>query len=700
MRDTARRVEDLRKEVEAIVLPEDLLAREQAILDLYQQAGAQRKGAIDRHRLKTELSHAEFEMIQILHSLGEPPDLDRVEHLVVRAADRRLVQELSAVRGSLDTEIRNGQDALAGEQRKLEHARQVLDGLAATRPVVSLRAAIQSALLAAASQVKAGNLRKAAADERRKIGEEVKALSWPSTLEALESSPLPAGDLVTEWTGRLDEAEQAVKQAGKQLRDSRTEVSRRENDLAMLQAGRSAPSLPQLAEDRQRRDIGWRAVRRSWLESDNDSAEARDFLQQPADSLTLATAYEASVVKSDDTADRLRLEADHVAKLEQTRTAIDIARKEAAAREAELEEAQTRRRQFQCEWEALWSPFHLAAAAPRQMAAWLGRRASVVSRLVDVEKKESEAGGLLADAEAAQRQLQQCLSEIGETGTPASNSLAGWRTLAEQVVATHEALARQREKLADQIAESERALALALARAAKASAGLDEWKQKWAAVMSGLGLPAASEPSAAQEMIRVREEMQTHFRTAADRKNRIAGLDRDERSFQEKVHRLLESAGPDLLPASKLDAIGELHQRLSRAKQQRDLRETKNKDLEKERKGLDKAERDLKQARSRLAALAGEARCDDPECLPVLIEESARRKELEKRLEEIGRAARGHLRRPIDRRTGSGGAGRGTRSGPRSTGSHRAGSGRVEIAAENGRERTHHSGERPEENGG
>jgi uncharacterized protein YhaN len=634
VRDVARRVDGLRTEVDAIMLPDCLLAREQEILGFHQETGRQRKDAIDRLRLQTELRQAESEMTLILRSLGEPSNLDMVRDLVVRAADKRSVPDLSTVRASLDTEVRNGQDLLADEKRELDGARQQLDGLPATRSVASLRTAVQTALLAGASEDKARSLQKAVADERRKMGEGVKALPWPSGVETLENSALPADQLVSEWTGRLDKAEQAVEQAEERLRTAQTEVSTLENRLAALLAGRSVPTVSQLARDRQRRDLGWKAVRAVWLDGDIDSAEAREFLQQPGDSPSLAKAYEESVGKTDDTADILRAEADHVAKLEQARTDLDGARKAAVARAAELEEAQTKRGRFQTEWEELWTPFHGDAGAPRQMAAWLQRRASIVARLHAVAEKETQASDLLAETETAKRQLQERLSEMEETGAPPSDSLTGWRSLAEQVVETQEDLAEQREKLRDKIEASERSLATVAARVSKANTGLDDWTQKWASVMTGLGLPAGTEPSAAQETIRVREELQTHFRTATDRKTRIAGIDRDATRFQEQLHHLRESVASELLSMPELDAVAELYQRLNRAKQQRDLRETKNQDLEREKKTLDEAERSRKQAESLLAALAAEAKCENAQRLPALIDESARRKGLEQRIEE------------------------------------------------------------------
>jgi uncharacterized protein YhaN len=200
---------------------------------------------------------------------------------------------------------------------------------------------------------------------------------------------------------------------------------------------------------------------------------------------------------------------------------------------------------------------------------------------------------------------------------------------------TQEDLAKQREKLGDQIEASQRAIAAAKSRVSNATANLDGWKQKWSALMTSLVLPANTEPSAAQEVVRVREELQASLRTAASHKARIEGIDRDEKRFREQLHRLLESVAWDLQSLPELEAIGELHQRLSQAKRQQDLGSTKAKDLERGKKTLEKAEREQTQTKTRLAALAAEARCGDAEGLPVLIEKSARRKELEKTLEDV-----------------------------------------------------------------
>ncbi len=476
---------------------------------------------------------------------------------------------------------------------------------------------------------------KAADDESRKITADLKALPWPSSVEALENSNLPADELVVDWTRRLDKAEQAVEQAVERLRTAKDEVLTLENSLAALLAGRVVATPSQLASDCQRRDLGWRAVRGAWLEGVIDSLEAREFLQQTADAPLLAKAYEESVSKTDDTADKLRADADLVAKLEQARTAIDGARKEAETREVELHEERTLLERAQTEWSELWAPFDVRAQPPRQMAAWLQRRATILARFHAIEEKRAQAGELVAEAETAKRQLQERLSEMGETATPSSDSLIGWRSLAEQLVQAQEELATQCERLREKIAEGERSLATAEVRVSNANANLDRWKEKWAELMTRLGLPAGTEPSAAQEIVRVREELQVLLQKADSHKTRIAGIDRDEYRFREQLHRLVESVAGDLLSMPALDAIGELHQRLSQAKRQQELLATKEKDLEREKKTLEKAKRERALTENRLEALAAEARCENARLLPTLIEESARRKALESHLQDV-----------------------------------------------------------------
>ena len=632
--DVTRRRDELLREVAAILLPEDLLTREPEILAFHQDTGRQRKDASDRQRLHNELRQAEADMAHVLRSLGEPSNLDRVPELVVKAGDKRVVQDLSTARASLDTDLRNGQDSLDDEKRKLNSARLQLDGIPSSKPVASLRIAVQKAVLAGAAEARAASLQKAAADEKRKIDEDVKALPWVAGTEALENSALPADQLVTEWRDRLDNAERDISQAEQQVRATRSEVSSLENRLAALLAGHSVPTLSQLGLDRQRRDLGWKAVRYAWIDGVGDSAEAREFLDQPADNRSLANAYQDSVVKTDDTADRLREEADQVAKLEQARIAIAGARTEAEAYESVLEDSQIKLKRFQAEWADLWTPFHVSAAAPRQMADWLQRRSSIIARIGAVANKESQANDLLTEVERAIHDLNHCLNELGAPGSPFSDSLTGWRSLAEQTVQIQEEVTRQREKLADQLATSDTTLAMAASRVSKATAGLIEWTKKWSAVMESLALPIVTEPSAAQEIIRVREELQAHLRTATERQSRIAGIDRDAKRFQEELRSLLESVAPELASVPELEAVAQLYQRLSEAKQKRDLRRTKAQDLEQEIKTLDQADRGRRQAESVRDALMAEAVCAHAESLPSMIENSIRRKDFEKRLRD------------------------------------------------------------------
>ncbi len=245
-----------------------------------------------------------------------------------------------------------------------------------------------------------------------------------------------------------------------------------------------------------------------------DNAEARSLFSQLPDDLSLATAYEESVASADGTADILRIEADQVAKLEQMRVAIEGARKDAAARQTELEEEQGKRAQLEAAWQELWTPFELAAQAPRQMADWLQRRGKIIDRLRAVVQSETEAERLLGEAEAARREVRNCVAEITDAGSPASDTLSAWRSVAEQIVQAQERLATQREELRKAIETGERTLGTAEGRVNAVRISLEDWGQKWTGLMSNLGLAAATEPAAAQEIIQVRDDLQSSWTEA------------------------------------------------------------------------------------------------------------------------------------------------------------------------------------------
>ena len=65
---------------------------------------------------------------------------------------------------------------------------------------------------------------------------------------------------------------------------------------------------------RDRREEGWKLIKSAWLDSAPEGEECVAFMAEFARADTLATAYERSVQHADTLADRLRREADRVAR--------------------------------------------------------------------------------------------------------------------------------------------------------------------------------------------------------------------------------------------------------------------------------------------------------------------------------------------------------------------------------------------------
>ena len=130
----------------------------------------------------------------------------------------------------------------------------------------------------------------------------------------------------------------------------------------------------------------WQLIRRSWLDREDVSSESSGF---GAD-LALPEAYEKAVQVADDTADRLRREADrvhlfaalHAEKKALTSLLTDIAQKESLL--ADNEKA------LMAEWQEAWQPSNITPLSPSEMLGWLGNFKNLRLHADEIKKRNRD----------------------------------------------------------------------------------------------------------------------------------------------------------------------------------------------------------------------------------------------------------------------------------------------------------------------
>ena len=126
---------------------------------------------------------------------------------------------------------------------------------------------------------------------------------WSGSIEDLIRLKIPMVATLDRNERDLGEADEAADRARSAVDQAEAEASGLDVEIARFRLEGDVPSLEDLAARRLDRDLAWQAVRGPWIAGD-----------RPLDASTIADRFESRVIEADATADRLRLEADRVAR--------------------------------------------------------------------------------------------------------------------------------------------------------------------------------------------------------------------------------------------------------------------------------------------------------------------------------------------------------------------------------------------------
>jgi uncharacterized protein YhaN len=287
----------------------------------------------------------------------------------------------------------------------------------------------------------------------------------------------------------------------------------------------------------------------------------------------VVAAYERAVRGADDVADRLRREASRVTRLRELEAGREsIARKTdaLAVRDRSLaEEAESEQRA----WRALWTGIAVELLPPDQMTAWVSRWESAAAAAQRAIDARSTAAPLEAMVQSARSALASALAKEGEK-VDADAPLSRLEQIGKRVREEREDAATERAKLDAERVATERDRDRAASERATFQHDLTAWSAQWAAVTLALGLPDASSPeqaTAALEAI----SLLAHVEDEAEKtRKRIAGIDRDAKTFTDDVRALCDTCAPDLRERPADEAAAELSDRLGRAREDHARRKT------------------------------------------------------------------------------------------------------------------------------
>lgn len=648
-------LEELEQSAASLTVSEPLLRHEAAITQCCEQSGAVREAEGDRVGLEAQLTEVEGDIRQLLRRLGaDDVALDAIEPLRLPDAEVVRIQNLGGERKALEAAVEDARHRLARLQQRAAAVQRELDEIGELPDAAPLREAVRRAEREAERESERRQLQQTCASLADEADDRLAALGlWQGELDDARRLAVPGDETCDHWEQQLRAAEAVAKE----LRDGLAEERRRHEELAArleeLRLAQDVPTEDDLDASRRRRAAGWRLVREAWLADGAGEEKVREYTGDSAEPDRLAEAFTRDVAAADETADRLRREADRVAlKLRLLGEQRNVAQR-ITSLEQQLAEAETALEGCRESWLKVWSPLGLEPRSPREMAAWLRRHARLVESVEQLRRAQDEAASQERRGDDCRKRLLAALRESTKVATseqPVESSAkqprmltrnADSASLVELLAAAQEhleildATERRREKLAEESAELDAELADARQRGEEADLRLVDWNAQWSQAMQRLGLDPDADPSQANAVINLRQDVLQRAASAASLGRRLAGIAARADQFARRVRALAEEIFPDLAEDDPLRITEQFNAQLSDALKNQARRDEQQRRRERATKRLRDAVRAEEKHRATLAALCEEAACGSADELPEIERRSRERQQCEHDLRSV-----------------------------------------------------------------
>jgi len=622
----------LNSENEALVIPEAILDQEKTITALYQRLGSHLKASQDLTGLKARLRQHEVDAEGLLAGLFPNHTLEESKKLRPTAALRTRVQELGSRYQVLINNQERAKKDIQMFGRKLEESTETLARLQAPQDAGNLRRTID--LIRRGGDLEEMHLSSIgmvhAAEDEARIGFGRLGL-WTGTLDGLERAPLPSSETCDRFESDLLKLEGEKERLDERIEQVQSEIGQINRQIEEFRLMGAVPTEKALEEARTRRDQGWSLVRRAWINKEEIESEKKAF--DPENDLP--EAYEKTVRRADELADRLRREAERVAKQAEWMSRQSILGQECAALEETRKRVQLQIQNLKQEWVALWKLVGIVPLSPREMRSWLTKVDEVLQQVEKVRGLRQEAARLQVQIERHRAALNEEIAKVGEKQVASDETLAAGLERGQDIVDSIDRSNRLREDLEKAIMSTRHDLKEARASESDLAGRVAQWKVDWSETVERVGVSGKSSPEEANALLAKLDDLFKKLDEASALEVRIRAIEKDAEAFRIDVQTLLTRIAPDLLTFPADQSAAELHARLTRAKGDAVLRSQLKKQILEKEETLRQSQDTITLMMQRLETLCQQAGCSDPTEMEAIEQRSLEAQNLRKEIDVL-----------------------------------------------------------------
>ncbi|GMA63946.1 ATP-binding protein [Alicyclobacillus fastidiosus] len=461
---------------------------------------------------------------------------------------------------------------------------------------------------------------------------------WKGSLDDVLHLPIPFPQTTAQYSARYQELFEQKSAKERQLEQLSASVERERAELDKLEAVGSVPAEDDLQTAREHRDRGWQLVKQVLHRPGQLTLEGAAYAK---DWESLEEAYERAVTEADETVDRLRREADRVAKKAEltAQMTTDLSLQKSLLEQ--LQDLQSQLSQCSREWADEWAPAGIVPKSPGEMQAWTQQWLVPIRREIEeLHQLQLEMDREMKAVDDVQTRLEQWRNFYGIAIPEHLVLLDDQLTFVDKQLVTFERATGEYRTLVDALAEAERKYTSRLAEKRASDAMLSnleeayrELRKKYRHLPEDL-THVRSYLVAFEEFVLVYD----NWRQQCARIEQTEQIIREFEASVLSVARTLGTHGTDAQSFDRAQVI-ELYQRLQRrltaaveakqaAAQQRRLIEAQEERLEKIRSAIARRELSLAVWRDGLEA-------KDDALLRQAIEQSRAKRQAEQRLVDV-----------------------------------------------------------------
>ena len=283
------------------------------------------------------------------------------------------IRDLARERARLQGELKNGCHSIAKIEREMADAERKLHTLPKTDDASGLRTAVDLITREGGIDLQVAELDQSCLHEQSRI-EDAPARLNPACslpLERFTAMAFPPEEAVEWHRQELTRLKKLLDRGGEELRATRQDLVAIDGQIDAWRRGEAVPTEDELVEMRRNRDAGLYCVR-DRLSGQPPAEEKTEFIHRFAPGRSLMDAVEGSARDCDSLADRLRREADRVARGHSLKSQRAEKQQLIADCESSLERWQAEYGVAQTGWKVLWESSGIVPDVPEVMSGWLG----------------------------------------------------------------------------------------------------------------------------------------------------------------------------------------------------------------------------------------------------------------------------------------------------------------------------------------